>query len=407
LLNLINDILDMAKIEAGRVVIEPEPFDLGETIRDIVDMMRERAENKHLQLLHVEQSNFPRFVEADSDKLRQILINLIGNAIKYTEKGTVTLWLNAKDHADADKICLICEVEDTGVGISREDQEKIFEPFVQVGKNSAQKGTGLGLPITQKYITLMGGTLSVTSEAKQGSLFRVELPVRKVSATEIMAIKPAQNLVIGLAPNQILHRLLIVDDNLENRLLLKKILQPLGFPLREACNGLEAVEIFQQWQPHLIWMDIRMPVMNGAEATRRIKALPQGKNTVIVALTASVFEDQREKLFQAGIDAFMSKPYRVDDIFACLHEHLKIEFIYQQTETPPISHSKEICGTQFKALPETLQKQLYSAAAQLDIEETGEVISLISELDSHIAKGLQQYLQQMDFQAILNLCKSA
>jgi CheY-like chemotaxis protein len=407
LLNLINDILDMAKIEAGRVVIEPEPFDLGEAIRDIVDMMRERAENKHLQLLHVEQSNFPRFVEADPYKLRQILINLIGNAIKYTETGTVTLSLDVKEHDEADKMWLICEVKDTGVGISPEDQEKIFEPFVQVGKNSAQKGTGLGLPITKKYISLMGGTLSVSSEAKQGSLFRIDLPVRKVTATEIMAIKPHQNQVLGLAPNQTLPRLLIVDDNLDNRLLLKKILHPFGFQLREACNGLEAVEIFQQWHPHLIWMDIRMPVMDGTEATRRIKAMPLGKNTVIVALTASVFAEQRENLFRAGVDAFISKPYRVDDIFACLHEYLKVEFIYQQPESQALSIPKPLSVEEFKTLPVDLQTQLQSAAAMLDIEQTEQVIAQIRVQNDVIAAGLQEYLQQMDFQAILNLCKSA
>ncbi len=407
LLNLINDILDMAKIEAGRVVIEPEPFDLGEAIRDIVDMMRERAENKHLQLLHVEQSDFPRFVEADPYKFRQILINLIGNAIKYTDTGTVTLWLNVKKHDEADKMWLICEVEDTGVGISPEDQEKIFEPFVQVGKNSAQKGTGLGLPITKKYLSLMGGTLSVRSKTNQGSFFRIELPVRKITATEIMAIKPHQNQVLGLAPNQTLPRLLIVDDNLENRLLLKKILHPLGFQLREACNGLEAVEIFQQWHPHLIWMDIRMPVMDGTEATRRIKAMPLGKNTVIVALTASVFAEQRENLFRAGVDAFISKPYRVDDIFACLHEYLKVEFIYQQPESQALSTPKPLSVEEFKTLPVDLQTQLQSAAAMLDIEQTEQVIAQIPAQNDAIAAGLEQYLQQMDFQAILNLCKSA
>ncbi len=406
LLNLINDILDMAKIEAGRVVIETEPFDLGETVRDIVDMMRERAESKHLQLFHTENSALPRFVEADPYKLRQILINLIGNAIKYTETGSINVRFNIKNHVDQNKVWLVCEVEDSGVGIKAEDQGKIFEPFVQVGKNSSQKGTGLGLPITKQYVNLMGGTISLTSQVNKGSLFRIELPVSKVSAEDIMAIKPHQNQVVGLSPNQILYRLLIVDDNFENRLLLKKILQPLGFQLREACNGQEAIEIFQQWQPHLIWMDIRMPVMGGKEATRQIKALPNGKDTVVVALTASVFEDQRDELFKAGVDAFVSKPYRIDEIFSCLHQCLNVEFIYQALEPQPVYVSEHVPVKQFKALPAALQSQLHHAAGQLDLEQTASVIAEINALDNHVATGLQHYLEQMDFQAILDLCES-
>lgn len=405
LLNLINDILDMAKIEAGRIVIEPEPFDLGETIRDIVDMMRERAESKHLRLFHEERSGFPRFVESDPYKLRQILINLIGNAIKYTDAGGISLRFDIKEHSDENKSWLICEVEDSGAGISPEDQTKIFEPFVQVGKNSAQKGTGLGLPITKQYINLMGGTISVHSQLNKGSLFRIELPVKKVSEAEIMAIEPQQLQVIGLAPDQILYRLLIVDDNFEGRLLLRKILQPFGFQLHEACNGLEAVEIFQEWQPHLIWMDVRMPVMDGKEATRRIKALPKGNDTVVVALTASVFEDQREELFKAGVDAFISKPYRIDEIFTCLHQYLNVEFIYQQNESQPTHSPKYIQLENFKSLPSTLQTQLHDAAAQLDIEQTANVIQQIKTLDETVALNLQQYLEQMDFQAILDLCE--
>lgn len=402
LLNLINDILDMAKIEAGRIVIEPEPFDLGELIRDIVDMMRERAENKHLHLFHEESSEFPRFIEADPYKLRQILINLIGNAIKYTDFGGVSLRLNTRPHSEDDKTWLVCEIEDSGTGIELSDQNKIFEPFIQVGKNSAQKGTGLGLPITKQYVHLMGGTISVRSQLNKGSIFRIELPVRNISESEIMAIKPHQQQVIGLAPNQILYRLLIVDDHMEGRLLLKKILQPFGFQLREACNGLEAVEVFQQWQPHLIWMDIRMPIMDGMEATQKIKALPNGKNTIIVALTASVFIDQRDELFKIGIDAFVSKPYRIDEVFTCLHQYLNIEFIYQPTES--VSNGAESIQLEcFAQLPMELQTQLYNAALELDVEQSSHIIEQIEKLDITVATILQRYVEQMDFQAILDI----
>jgi signal transduction histidine kinase/DNA-binding NarL/FixJ family response regulator len=406
LLNLINDILDMSKIEAGRVVIETEPFDLGETVRDIVDMMRERAENKHLELYYAEPSGFPRFIESDPYKFRQILINVLGNAIKYTEAGGVSLHLTTRKHSDKNKLWLICEVADSGVGISSEDQEKIFEPFVQVGKNANQKGTGLGLPITKQYINLMGGNLSFTSELNKGTLFRIEFPVGKVSETDVIAIEPEKREVVGLAPNQMLYKLLIVDDNADGRLLLKKILQPLGFQLREACNGLEAVDIFQQWHPHLIWMDIRMPVMDGKEATRQIRTLPGGKDTIVVALTASVFEDNRSELFAAGADTFISKPFRIEEVFSCLHQYLKVEFIYQQTEASANELPVPMLTECFKNLPSSLKSQLHNAAAALDIEQTTNAIEQIKSLEPNIAARLQQSLEQMDFQAILDLCET-
>ncbi len=403
LLNLINDILDMAKIEAGRIIIVPEPFDLGETVRDIIDMMREKAQSKGLHLVHYEPSGFPRFIETDPYKLRQILINLIGNAIKYTDNGKVSLRMNTAVHSESNKIWLICDIEDTGVGIDIADQEKVFQPFMQAGKNMSQKGTGLGLPITEQYIKLMGGSISLTSQLNKGSVFHFELPVRKVSEAEIMAVKPPSQQVIGLAENQQLHRLLIVDDHVEGRLLLQKILQPLGFQLREACNGLEAVQIFKQWHPHLIWMDMRMPIMNGIEATRQIKALPNGKETIIVALTASVFEDQREELFTAGVDAFMSKPYRIEEIFTCLHQYLKVEFIYQEAALSDNSFSEDIKQSCFQTLPDELKQHLQNAALELDMEKTLGVIEEVKKINFSLARQFQQAVEKMDFQAILNL----
>jgi signal transduction histidine kinase/CheY-like chemotaxis protein len=406
LLNLINDILDMAKIEAGRIVIEPEPFDLGELIRDIVDMMRERAQSKHLYLLHEEKSGFPRFIEADPYKLRQILINLIGNAIKYTDTGGISLRLDIRPNPKKSQHnLLICEIEDSGVGIALEDQKKIFKPFVQVGKNTAQKGTGLGLPITQQYIKLMGGTISVSSILNGGSLFKVVLPVKKVSEIEIMLIKPNQNRVIGLQTGQPAYRLLTVDDQLEGRLLLKKLLEPLGFEMREACNGEEAVAFFQQWQPDLIWMDMRMPVMDGLTATGQIRQLAGGKKTIIVALTASVFQDEQARLLKEGFDAFISKPYRIEEIFNCLTHCLGVQFIYEEAKNPtahPTSTTLALRPEHIKALPGDLHKQLYDAALQLDMEQILMVINEIKELDANVGKSLQNYVDQMDFQSILD-----
>ena len=236
LLTLINDVLDMSKIEAGRSTLEPEDFDLGGMIRDIIDLMGHRAEAKGLQLILDQSSAFPRYIHADPAKLRQMLINLLGNAVKYTNEGGITLRLGATSTDDS-KVRLAFEVEDSGIGIAEEDLECIFEPFAQVGEQTDTKGTGLGLAITRQYVELMGGELTVESEPGRGSMFRFEIPVEKVAAEDIKQAEPSRGQVIGLEPGQPTYRILIVEDQLENRLLLKKLLEQVGFEVREALNG--------------------------------------------------------------------------------------------------------------------------------------------------------------------------
>jgi len=266
LLTLINDVLDMSKIEAGRSTLEPEDFDLGGMVRDIIDLMGNRAEAKGLQLILDQSSAFPRYVHTNPAKIRQVLINLLGNAVKYTNEGGITLRLGATS-TDGSKVRLACEVEDSGIGISEEDMERIFEPFAQVGEQTDAKGTGLGLSITRQYVELMGGELTVESKVGKGSVFRFEIPVEKVAVEDIEQAEPSRGQVIGLEPGQPSWRILIVEDQLENRLLLKKLLEQVGFEVHEAVNGQEAIDVFEEWRPHFIWMDRRMPLMDGLEAT--------------------------------------------------------------------------------------------------------------------------------------------
>ena len=290
-----------------------------------------------------------QYVRADEGKLRQVLMNLLGNAVKFTDEGQIKLRVARADEGrrtndqiatietEAPSIVrhssLVFEVEDTGPGIAPEELAAVFEPFVQTTTGQQfQEGTGLGLPISRQFVRLMGGDLTVRSELGQGSTFRFNVPVQVVDATVVQTAQPTRR-VIGLESEQPIYRLLVVDDAELNRKLLVKLLVPLGFEVREAVNGREAIEIWERWEPHLIWMDMRMPDMDGYEATRRIKATTKGQATVIVAVTASALEEDKAVILSEGCDAYIRKPFREAEVFDVLGEHLRVRFVYEEAES--------------------------------------------------------------------------
>lgn len=402
LLNLINDVLDMAKVEAGQFQVENSTFDLGEIMREIIDLMSGRAEEKQLRLELDQSSEFPRFIRADSGKLRQVLINLIGNAIKFTEHGVVTLHLNTQTTNDPLRPILIIDVEDTGIGIAAEDQARVFEPFIQVGKQTNQKGTGLGLAITRKYVEMMGGRISIESIYGQGTTIHLQVPVDRVEESELVDAKMKLGQVIGLVPKQPEYRLLIVEDQMENWLLLKRILEPVGFQVHVAENGSTGIQEFKTWQPQLIWMDIRMPVMGGIEAMQKIRTLPGGQDVKIIALTASTFKEERENVLSTGMDDFISKPYRAEEIFDCLVRHLGVDFIYKDSPedlisspTLPLNHED------LAALPAACRKELNEALLSLDSDQLDASIRRISELNPALGELLMAYARQLRYTTIL------
>jgi PAS domain S-box-containing protein len=336
LLSLINDVLDMAKIEAGRLQLAFKPFDLPHMLRDVVNMMRLRAEEKELSLQLDLSSETPRYIKGDEGRLRQILVNLVGNAVKFTDHGGITIRPSAAEGDQVDIQQLLIEVEDSGSGIAPEDQERLFQPFVQLAESKVQKGTGLGLAITRQFVQLMGGNVSVESTLGKGSIFRIELPVELASDIDVAAQHANTHMedVCGLAPGQPAYRILIAEDNRVNQMLLMKLMADLGLDTKVTDNGKECVEVFQEWPADLIWMDWRMPVMDGAEATRRIRTLPKGQDVRIIALTASVFNDERHVLFEAGINEFVHKPYRFHEIYDCMARHLGMKYIYTTPSKP-------------------------------------------------------------------------
>jgi PAS domain S-box-containing protein len=398
LLTLINDILDMAKIEAGRVQLESAPFDLGGMVRDVTDMMDVRAREKGLQLLIDQSSEFPRYIVGDEARLRQVLINLVGNALKFTEQGGVTVRLGTKNNAIAH---LLLEVEDSGPGIAPEDQQRIFEPFEQLGSSGGNQGTGLGLTITRQFVQLMGGHIELESTLGKGSLFRIDLPLKQADETDVTRLGDVEKgEVAGLAPGQPEYRILVVEDQLENRLLLTKLMESVGFQVKSAENGQQGVELFQSWRPHLIWMDHRMPVMDGDEATRTIRSLPGGKDVKIVAVTASAFSEQRSELLKAGMDDFLRKPYRFNEIFECASKQLGVQYTYRGA-TAPMDEASALTPEMLSILPESLRQELIQALESLDSDRIEPLIQQVAMYDANFQKALTHLANNFDYPTIL------
>jgi PAS domain S-box-containing protein len=405
LLALINDVLEMAKIEVGRLHLENAPFDLGNMVRDIADMMSVRAAEKGLRLLIDQASQFPRFIVGDEARLRQVLINLVGNAIKFTQQGGVTLRLGTRKNRISH---LQIEVEDSGVGIPAADQQRIFEPFVQLGEQRDSQGTGLGLTITRQFVELMGGVLTLESHPDQGALFRIDLPLAEVNQADITGPsfdKAEAGTVIGLVEGQSDFRILIVEDQPENQLLLSKLMESVGFSCKVAGNGAQGIALFQSWQPHYIWMDRQMPVMDGLEATKRIRELPGGREVVIVAVTASAFLEQRSELLEAGMNDFVRKPYRFNEIYDCLAKHLGVRYVYEGI--PEQNRQFAILTPDMLAdLPASAREELKNALESLEPERIEKAIVLATAQDPELRKTLAYLADNFDYPAILRALPS-
>jgi signal transduction histidine kinase/FixJ family two-component response regulator len=406
LLGLIDDILDLSKIEAGKFTLNNTDFDLYSLLSSIEEMLKVKAKSKNLQLIFQFDSNLPQYIRTDEKKLRQVLLNLLGNAIKFTNEGSIKLGVN---HRSANPYTLFFEVEDTGVGIAFEEMENLFDPFVQteVGRNS-QQGTGLGLTISRKFVQIMGGDISVSSKLNRGTSFKFDI---QIELSQTTAIRSPQTIgrVIGLESNQLLYRILVVDDCLENRQLLIKLLEPIGFQIEEAANGSEAIEIWSNWEPHLIWMDMRMPVINGYEATQHIKSHIKGQSTVIIALTASSLDQERAIFLSAGCDDFVCKPFREDIIFDKMAQHLGVRYIYQTkdlvTNFEELSNIEELTQKTLALMSDRWLTQLFQAATQLDSVLIADLISQIPEENSILAHAIQQKVDNFDFDRIANLAQ--
>ncbi len=358
----------------------------------------------------------PRYVNGDEGKLRQILMNLLGNAVKFTSQGQVVLGVQAPEPPQGRQVQVIFSVEDSGPGISPQEMELLFLPFVQTSSGQeSQEGTGLGLSISQQYVHLMGGAIRVSSELGAGSRFEFDIPFQTVSLADL-EIPPLTRRVVSLEPGQPVYRLLVVDDQEVNRKLLVKIFQPLGFEIRQAANGAEALEVWQSWSPHLIWMDMRMPVMDGYEATRRIKATTQGMATIIIALTASALEEDRQVILSEGCDDYMRKPFVENDLLEAAARHLGVRYIYEDilpvdsttgkagpTPAPQDGYLELLAHLQ--AADPAWISSLERATILGDLDEIDRLARQIEEQDQELANGIASLADRFEHEQILALIK--
>ncbi|MCU0544210.1 MAG: AAA family ATPase [Oscillatoriaceae cyanobacterium Prado104] len=337
LLELIGDILDISKIEARKMELVVTEFDFSEFIHSINEIFRIKANQKGIAFNCKFQSSMPRAIAADEKKLRQILINLIGNAVKFTETGGVTFKILATNcptggdehEAATPKVRIRFQIEDTGIGIAADELSKIFSPFEQVGNTRSQtEGTGLGLAISRQLVEIMGGEVKVKSVLGRGSIFYFELDLREVKKEEHK--KFYEKTIKGFSGAK--KKILVADDKWENRSVFVQLLAPLGFEIIEAADGQECVDKAREFQPDCILMDLVMPVMDGFEAVRQIRKLPELQNVVTIGTSASILESQKQVSLTAGCNAFLAKPIRAEELFDCLQIHLGLEWICEELQ---------------------------------------------------------------------------
>ena len=436
LLSLINQVLDLSKVEAGRMTVSKNNLNLHHFLAEIEDMFALKAIAQSLDLRFECAADVPKYIYADEIKLRQVLINLISNAVKFTAFGSVYLKVKnkqvktpieaeTKTTNNPQSTTITFEVKDTGIGIAVEEMENLFKPFVQTASGQkVQQGTGLGLTISRQFVRLMGGEITVISHGKAftpgmplkefledttGTTFKFDIPVGIADASTIQN-QPQSRRVVALAPNQPQYRILVVDDRDYNRQLLVKLLKPVGFEVQEASNGIEALAIWDSYSPHLIWMDMRMPVMDGYEATKRIKGTIKGQATAVIAITASVWEEEKAVILSAGCDDFVRKPFHTEAIFDIMTKHLGVLYIYQEQELPSPPSNVTGESLNFTDLLAAMSKEwivkLYEAAMDADAELVCQLLEEIPESHAFELQTLRNWVTRFQFEKILDLTES-
>lgn len=410
LLELIDKVLDLSKIEAGRMTLNEAPVDLYRLLADVENMFRLPTQEKGLAFVADYAADVPFYISTDEVKLRQILINLLSNALKFTQEGGISLRVGCmeKINTGATKheqhVVLVFEIKDTGPGIANNELTSLFEAFTQTttGRQS-QGGTGLGLAISRQFAYMMEGDIRIRSDVGVGTTCTCTITARVIEQRAMHTYDETKK-VIGLAPDQPTYRILIVDDTANARLLIRTLLEPVGFEIREASNGEEAIELWNEWQPHLICMDIRMPVLDGYAATQRIKEKAGANAPVIIAVTTNVFDDDRNRMLAAGCDDIVLSPFRTNDLFDIIAKHLGLSYLYddaydKQAATAGYAH---LTTDMLRAVPMNWVYDIHHATRLGDISFLKEITHILRTDHQDVANVLQTLVDGFQFDRILD-----
>lgn len=404
LLYLINDVLEVSKIEAGQIDVKNHPFDLELLLHDLEMMFTMPANEKGINLLLNTNSHLPQYIISDENKVRQILINLIGNAIKFTDTGSIEIFATSQKvlvhHEKGDRIIKIT-VKDTGCGIPNEDLERIFTPFEQSKAGENMEGsTGLGLAISAEYAKLINGTLRVKQNRDKGSIFTLIFTVNLAKKEDALQHISNRQIINYAGKKDV--TILVVDDNDLNRKLLRILLDNTGFIVREAENGIKALESVESVMPDLVFMDMRMPIMNGYEATTKLREkYPQ---LPIVALTASVLDTQSKEMIDAGCNGIVNKPFKEQDIFSAIKKSILLDYNYLEEAKPEtVKLTTEELNERASLLPQNYSKELIDAIISGKKDLIATSISTICKNDTALGEHLSDLEKLFKYDEIINL----
>ena len=395
LLSIINEILELSKIEAGKMELSPKEFNFYELIKDIENLFATRYETKGLDFSIQISKNLPKYIKADVQRLRQILINLLGNSLKFTKKGEIKLVIYETHNK------IFFELKDSGIGISKENLEKVFKPFVQVKQDSyTEQGTGLGLAITKELITLMGGNIYVKSEVNVGTQFYFSINYEKVEEKNFVQ-KNEEKEIIGVKNENFTKTILVVDDIKENRDLIVLLLNSYGFKTLQANSGLEALKLYDEEKIDLIFMDILMENLDGLETTKQIRSKENGKNIPIIALSANVYDEDKKEALKSGANDFLPKPVEEKDILLILEKYLKIELEYENEK----NEDKIDMKNEIKNLPKEFFEKLREMVLNMDNDG---ILHLLDEY--RVTVGLRNYinilLEEFKYQELIKFLEN-
>ena len=400
LLHLINEVLDLAKIESGRYTYTPNPLDVRRLLADLQVLFGPQAAAKQLQFIVTCEDQVPPMIVSDEAKIRHILINLLGNAIKFTHGGSVCL------RADTDKQQMYFVVEDTGVGISPLEQPYLFRPFFQ-GKQTVNEasntGVGLGLSISYEFARLIGGDLSVYSAGEgHGSRFTLALPLRTpITSSVTLSAEPAKQRAIQVRADQPVYRMLVADDQPAHALLLISLLRRLGFAVQSVTDGEAALAVWREWQPHMIWLDLRMPQMDGLTVARQIRAIcatePGLLQPVIIALSAHVLGDTAASVLAAGCDEFLAKPFPEYEVVRLIEQHLHVQFEYAST----VIHEVPETAIHDQGYHPAWCQALRQAAQVAHFQRLQELVAMIEDQRPDDARQLRLWIETFNYEAVM------